>query len=563
MTRKFDEFAPAGPIVTTDRIVGLRGDTNSIFTVGNLFVKGDLPVSDLTSTVGDQLLSNRLYVGTLGLPSSAVGTMPIAPAAGDVLVIEAVGAAGVIVNKGTASQIFIGTSTVATAFLLPQKSSITLRCFSSAVGGQWLAESIVNSVEVDGVEYQNAIGNVQLNRSNNLSDVTNTDTSRANINAQRSTRQGVGSPVGSVAGNASDIYFDQTGENIWVCVGTGTPGIWRGVLGLGALSSTRNLDDVANITTSRTNLSAQKITTVAAVDPTSASGEVGDCYFNAASKAWFVCTVAGNPGTWEMSTSQPVGALLVINNLSDVANSATARANLGAQKITILGGVNPTAVAGIAGDSYFNTATQSSFVCTVSGAPGTWVQPTAASLSTPSAPVLVNTASPTATQVLTATSATNATWQTPFCFTAVNANRIGSPSITAPAGSGLNVLVFTNATINAGSIYNPATGVFTVPAGKAGRWRIAYNILNTSTATANNRNYNLDAAIYINGVFSFEDYSTCKTPLQNNEVAAFTIGSESILNLAVGAQVTIRYVNNGNTSITINQVKLVIQWEST
>jgi hypothetical protein len=39
--------------------------------------------------------------------------------------------------------------------------------------------------------------------------------------------------------------------------------------------------------------------------------------------------------------------------------------------------------------------------------------------------------------------------------------------------------------------------------------------------------------------------------------------SESILNLAVGAQVTIRYVNNGNTSITINQVKLVIQWVST
>jgi hypothetical protein len=192
-----------------------------------------------------------------------------------------------------------------------------------------------------------------------------------------------------------------------------------------------------------------------------------------------------------------------------------------------------------------------------------WGAASAVSLETPASPVLVNSNSPVATQVLTATSGTNATWQTPFCFTAVNANRIGSPSITAPVGSGLNVLVFTNATINTGSIYNPATGVFTVPAGKAGRWRIAYNILNTSTATANNRNYNLDAAIYLNGAFSFEDYSTCKTPLQNTEVAAFTIGSESIVNLAVGAQVTIRYVNNGNTSITINQVKLVIQWVST
>ncbi|CAB4143972.1 hypothetical protein UFOVP459_5 [uncultured Caudovirales phage] len=192
-----------------------------------------------------------------------------------------------------------------------------------------------------------------------------------------------------------------------------------------------------------------------------------------------------------------------------------------------------------------------------------WGAASAVSLETPASPVLVNSNSPVATQVLTATSATNATWQTPFCFTAVNADRSGSAAISAPAGSGLNVLVFSNAPINTGSIYNTATGIFTVPAGKAGRWRIAYNITNTSTATSNNRNYNLDAAIYINGLFSGADYSTCKTPLQNTESAAFTLASESIINLAVGNQVTIRYVNNGNTNITINQVKLVIQWEST
>lgn len=562
MTRKFDGFAPAGDLVTTDIIVGLRGDTNSKFTVGNLFVKGNLPVSNLTSISGDQLLSNRLYVGTLGLPSPAVGTMPIAPAAGDVLVIEAVGAAGVIVNKGTASQIFIGTSAVTTAFLLPQNSSIVLRCFSSALGGQWLAESIVNSVEVDGVEYQNAIGNVQLNKANNLSDVASVTASRANLQAQRLTTVGAVDPT-AVAGGVGDGYLNALTGAWFICSVAGSPGTWvRSTSSTaGLLQIVNNLSDVANIAIARANLGAQKLTVIGAVDPTSVAGTAGDSYFNTASKAWFICTVTGSPGTWVSAVSP--GALLASNNLSDVANSATARANLGAQKITILGVVNPTSVAGTAGDSYFNTATQAWFICTVTGSPGTWVQPPAASLSTPTSPVLVNTTSPSAAQVLTATSATNATWQTPFSFTVVNANRAGAPAITAPVASGLNILVFTNATINTGGIYNAGTGIFTVPAGKAGRWRISYNILNTSTATANNRNYNLDAALYLNGLFSGEDYSTCKTPLQNTEVAAFTIVSESILNLAVGDQVTIRYINNGNTSITINQVKLVIQWEST
>lgn len=258
------------------------------------------------------------------------------------------------------------------------------------------------------------------------------------------------------------------------------------------------------------------------------------------------------------------GFLKSANNLSDVANATTSRSNINAQRATIQGTGSPVGVvAGNVNDTYYDQVKTEWWVCVGTGAPGNWRGLYVTGLSTPGAAVLVNTNSPVANQVLTATSPSNATWQTPFCYTSVNANRVGSPSISAPVASGLNVLVFSNAPINTGGIYNTSTGIFTVPAGKAGRWRIAYNILNTSTSPANNRNYNLDAAIYINGIFPGADYSTCKTPLQNGEVAAFTIASESIINLAVGDQVTIRYVNNGNTNITINQVKLVLQWEST
>jgi len=330
----------------------------------------------------------------------------------------------------------------------------------------------------------------------------------------------------------------------------------------GTLLSANNLNDVSSITTSRSNLDAQRLTIIGSNPPTSVAGTIGDSYFNTVNAGWFVCTATGNPGTWVRATSSLTGALLSANNLLDVANGTVSRQNLGAQRLTVLSSVNPTTESGTVGDCYFNTVTGGFFVCTATGVPGAWASTSAYRLATPTNPVVINTNSPVANQVLTATSSTNATWQTPFSYSVINANRDLAPSITAPVGANA-VVIFTNAPINSNNSLNTTNGIFTIPAGKSGVWKIYYNIRSQSTGTAGNNYYALDTAIYRNGAFASFDYSSFRQRLTNGEIGSLPNISEVYVNLVAGDQITVRYVNNGQLTATIVGVHFIAEWIST
>jgi hypothetical protein len=62
--------------------------------------------------------------------------------------------------------------------------------------------------------------------------------------------------------------------------------------------------------------------------PTTGAFVIGDYVVDQTGKIW-ICTVAGSPGTWVAGVS---GGLLPANNLSDVASTAIARANLGVSR---------------------------------------------------------------------------------------------------------------------------------------------------------------------------------------------------------------------------------------
>lgn len=192
-----------------------------------------------------------------------------------------------------------------------------------------------------------------------------------------------------------------------------------------------------------------------------------------------------------------------------------------------------------------------------------WGAASAVSLETPASPVLVNSNSPVANQVLTATSATNAIWKTPFSYSVISANRDLAPSIVAPVGGGVTVLVFTNAPINSNNALNLTNGIFTIPAGKSGVWKISYKIQSQSTGITGNNYYNLDAAIYRNGSFASFDYSSFRQRLTNGEIASLTNISEVYVNLVAGDQITVRYINNGQLSVTIVGVNFIAEWIST
>jgi hypothetical protein len=107
------------------------------------------------------------------------------------------------------------------------------------------------------------------------------------------------------------------------------------------------------------------------------------------------------------------------NNLSDVANAAASLANIGGQPKQISGVGDPNGVqAGILNQTYWDQSSSYLWSCFIPGPAGTadWRQTVLAvpNLATTGLNVNVGLASPPAAgQVLTATSSTVATWQTP------------------------------------------------------------------------------------------------------------------------------------------------------
>ena len=184
---------------------------------------GNIQQIDLVSASPVQLLSNKLYVGRITSPGPAIGIMTISPVSGDSLLIYAYASAGVTINRGTSGSVRIVDVSVSSSFFIPFGSYIVLRCVTTLSGGQWAAESICGPVTVDGSITENSIGNVQLNKSNNLSDVSSASTSLSNIGGQPINITGIGNPNGSVAGTAGiNFYFDNSSLQLWRCVNTGT-----------------------------------------------------------------------------------------------------------------------------------------------------------------------------------------------------------------------------------------------------------------------------------------------------------------------------------------------------
>jgi hypothetical protein len=377
MTKKFSEFSPAGALVATDEIAGLRGNTNSIFNVAGLFVKGNLPVTRLSNfTVGTQLSPNNMYVGVLDTPSAAIGIMPINPIEGDVLVLESIGSQGLTINKATAAEIIIGSTPVLTEFSLPMRSTIVLRCFESTSGGRWIAESITNSVLVENIAEANSIGNIQLNKdknlsdvadpgqsllnigglniSNNLSDVSSVDESRQNLNAQPESLFGDGPPNGVEAGILNQMYWDQQSSYLWSCFTPGPAGVaeWR--------QTTSNAESL-KVIGSTVNIGL------------SSSPSVGQVL------------TATSPTTAVWQDQVGLGGLLSVNNLSDVESLETSRINLSVPKVSNGVGSPNGVVEGVVNDEFFDDSTTPAtfWRCITSGAPGIWEIPKTNALNIP------------------------------------------------------------------------------------------------------------------------------------------------------------------------------------
>jgi hypothetical protein len=273
-SKKFSQFNNGGNFLSTDETVGLRGGVNTRFALNfqnptiigtgdpNGFQAGtagkdtyfdsvakhywncittgttstavwdnisiDLESINIDVSTPVQMLSNRIYYARLSSPA-ANSIMPIAPNLSDIVIIHANAAAGINISKGTGLITISGTS-VSSSFFLPFGSTIILRCFATPSGGQWRAEGIIGSVTIDGSIVQNAIGNIQLNKASNLSDVASASISLNNIGGQRATIIGTGDPNGVVAGEAGlDTYFDSAAQSYWGCITTGTSStaVWQ------------------------------------------------------------------------------------------------------------------------------------------------------------------------------------------------------------------------------------------------------------------------------------------------------------------------------------------------
>ncbi len=144
------------------------------------------------------------------------------------------------------------------------------------------------------------------------------------------------------------------------------------------LLAQNNLSDVSNTNTARVNLSVPKITPGSGSPQGTLAGILGDLYIDTTAPVdkFYVCIVAGTAitATWQLQDSL-AGALLIANNLSDVANPVTALANLGGQPIVITGRGSPNgSQAGTSGVSfYFDSNSDQLWECVLTGSSSTAV----------------------------------------------------------------------------------------------------------------------------------------------------------------------------------------------
>lgn len=140
-------------------------------------------------------------------------------------------------------------------------------------------------------------GSGDLLAANNLSDVDDTDVSRQNLLAPK-TSSDSGSPQGQVAGTIGDLYIDNDDGTQYICTSSGDAdtAVWNNPTE-GLLLASQNLADVTDIQICRQNLETPH-STVYAGDPNSnVAGLVGDfCIDTTDANALYLCTTGGNAG---------------------------------------------------------------------------------------------------------------------------------------------------------------------------------------------------------------------------------------------------------------------------
>jgi hypothetical protein len=326
---------------------------------------GNIPKVDLVSTSPTQLSTNTLYVGSVTSPSPAVGIMPIAPIAGDIVIFYAAAAAGVTVEIGTAGVVEISGNLIASDFFLPQRSSLTLRCFNAAGGGQWFAEGSDGPIIIDGsivVDFQpkNIVGS--------------------------------GNPNGLHAGTEGvNFYFDTAGIQLWICTQTGNAAtaVWQV-----QNQEVGGIDVVNLVSTSPAQMLANKLYVGLVASPSPAIGimpiapAAGDLLIVYASATAGVTIQKGTAALINITNNLVTTDLFIpfrntvvlrcfnssgggqwfSESIDDtvIIDSTT---TVGYQPLNIVGSGDPNgAQAGIAGvNFYFDTTTAQVWICTQTG----------------------------------------------------------------------------------------------------------------------------------------------------------------------------------------------------